>query len=232
MNNAQNQAPSEGDPTPALDPHELPYPGHAREMAAIQAKAAAAARTRGEPLPGPLRAAFAGEPRRLHGFTFQPVCEWLIAILRRIESPILDLVKIYQAHSAELTEAQQIVDPAERQSAMARINRLIAAEQQAIQLKPDAAMETAFAFVTEVEKVQDLLDAGRKEYTMASRKLLGKLHPNQLADLERACGEHFAESFTAALNIRAVRKDDPNETVFTPPPAMMASAGGSKSSAP
>lgn len=219
------------DQSPPLDPNELPYPGYAREKAAIDAKVAAAARMRGEPLPGALREAFAGEPRRLHGFTFQPVNAWLIAILRRIGSPIVDIVKIYRAHGEALAEAHKITDKKEREAEVKRIHDLILDEQRKLEPAPEAAMETVFAFVIEVEKCQELLDRNRNYFTTSARKLLGVLHPNVLADLEKACGEHFAASFSTGLNISAVQKDDGGGTVFTQPPAMTESAGGSKSSA-
>ena len=220
-------------PSPAADdPSELPYPGYAREKAALDAKVAAAGKAKATALPGPLRAAFAGEPRRLHGFTFQPVNAWLIAILTRIESPLLELVRIYRSHAREFIDAGEIADAAERTAALERVNAAVAEEiEKEIKPAPDAAMETVFAFVTPVEELQALLDESRAKFMSAARARIGTLHPGTVSELERVCGEHFTASFTTALSVSAKAPENGGESVFTPPPAtpMTASAGGLKS---
>lgn len=218
------------------DPHEKPYPGYARELAALQAKAEAAQRSQSTPLPGALRDAFAGEPLRQHGFTFQPVCAWLVAILTRIESPLLEILRIYRDHATELQKA--IKDEGKGGAPHHRLQTLekeIAAQiLKEIKPGPDAAIETVFAFVTPVERCQELLDEDHKAFTAAARHTLGRLHPAKLADLERACGRHFSASFATALSVSAVPPESGGDgSVFCPPPPAprTASAGGSKSSA-
>ncbi len=215
--------------TPAPDPGELPYPGYAAEMAAIEAKAANSLRARSEPLPGALSEAFAGSPRVVHGFTFLPVTAWMVAILKRIGSPLLELIKIYQSHSKEIDAALQITDAALRSKELERVHVLIAAEQAGIAMSPDSALETVFVFVTLASKCQSILDLvdGRKSFTQEARALLGHLHPLILCELEAACGEHFADSFATALRVAPVQQEN-GGTVFTAPPAGTASAGGSK----
>jgi hypothetical protein len=214
---------------PADDPKELPYPGYAREVAAMQRKIAEATAARGEPLPGASRAAFAGEPRKLHGFTFQPVTGWQVAILKRIDSPILDILKIYRSHAAELTAAAENPNEKAREKECAKLLKTIQAEiLKKVAPEANAAIETVFAFVTDPEKCQDLLDNGRGHFTRAAQKVIGKLHPNILADLERACGEHYMESFSTALSVSPVPQEGSDEMVFTQPPARTDLAGGSK----
>lgn len=167
-----------------------------------------------EAFPGPLRGAFAGEPRRLHGFTLQPVNAWLLAILSRIDSPLLAIVKIYRRHAEAMAAA---AGPEVAAAVQVQINRDIERE---VTLPADAGMETVFAFVTDVEALQGHLDRGRAEFTAAARKTVGRLHPAALSELEELCGEHFADSFKTALNVSA--KEQPgasNGTVFTQPPA-------------
>ncbi len=200
------------------------YPGHAKELIARLEREYELGAAASAPLPGPLREAYAGEPRRLHGLTLQPVNAWLLAILTRLESPLLDIIAIYRANAARFAAAGQAEEKAV-------IEKEIQVEVERIKVPPEKIIETVFAFTTPVEECQDLLDAGkfRKQALLTLGK---KLHPRQLGDLERAIGEHFAASYATALEFQPPA--NPNgEAVFTPPPApTMASAGGSKSSAP
>jgi len=212
---------------PMDDPTETPYPGYAREAAALAAKVAAAKRSQAAPLPGPLREAFAGEPRRVVAagktWAFEPVCAWLVAILVRIESPMIGIIRIYREYSEELKSA------ASSASALGELqNRMAVRIEQEIRPAPDAALETVFAFLTPAEKCQELLDINRLEFTVAARKLLGKLHPLDLAKLERGCGEHFSGSFATALNIGPVPAENTGGEVFLAPPPepMTDSVGG------
>ena len=241
---ADTSAPA-GDSRPATtmpqgDPAEQPYPGYAREAAALQAKVAAARRSQAAPLPGALREAFAGEPRRVlaggHTHTLQPVCAWLAAILVRIQSPLIEIIRIWRGHSEELASIGRAPSAGGAAEQIAALEKKIHAQIQAeVKPSPDTAMETVFAFVTPVEQCQELLDVSRQEFTFAARKLLGKLHPLELGKLERACGEHYSSSFATALSVSVAPPGQAEGEVFTtPPPAptTTASAGGSNSSAP
>jgi hypothetical protein len=200
------------------------YPGHAKELIARLEREYDVAAASAAPLPGALREAYAGEPRTVQGLTLQPVNAWLLAILTRLESPLLDIIAIYRANAARFTAAGLAEEKA-------LIEKEIQAEVERIKVPPEKIIETVFAFTTPVEQCQDLLDAGtfRKQALLTLGK---KLHPSQLAQLERAIGEHFAASYATALEFQAP-PDPSGGTVFTPPPApTTASAGGSKSSAP
>jgi len=217
--------PGSGPGVPVDDPTEMPYPGYAREAAALAAKVAAAKRSQAAPLPGPLREAFAGEPRRVCGLTLQPVNAWLLAILTRINSPLLEVLRIYREHASEIAIA-----PAEEQ---AKLEAAILQEAAAGKLAPEAVIETIFAFVTPVEECQQLLDAGA--FREAALQSIGKkFHPAQLSQLQRDVGAYYCASFATALSISpVVTAGGEGGEVFSQPPPMIrtASAGGSPSSA-
>jgi hypothetical protein len=183
----------------------------ARHAARVQSYAGAAT----APLPGPLRDAFAGEPRTLHGFTLQPVTAGLVAFLARIHSPVFDVIRVLRQHAEEkLTPAQ-----------------LAAVLETEIQSEPEAMIETVFAFVTPAKERRALLDRGRAAWREAALEVIGdRLHPTQLADLERAVGEHFAASFATVVEYGTSREGQ-SPGFPSPPPVKTASAGGSKSSA-
>lgn len=218
----------------ADDPNELPYPGFAREKAALDAKVAAATRAASAPLPGPLREAFAGEAPVLHGFTLQPVTMGLHPLLVKLGSPLLDIVRIMreelgsQEGDAALTPEAASAARAERlQKAQARILTEITADEEAL-------VETVFCFVTATTELRQILAKGRDTFREVAMRTIGdRLHPAQFAELQQAVSAHYAASFATAIQHEAAKgKDD--GTVFTAPPAkpMTASAGGSTSSAP
>ncbi|MDE2105496.1 MAG: hypothetical protein KGL39_50180 [Patescibacteria group bacterium] len=222
--------------SPSDDPTEQPYPGYAREKAALDAKAAEARRAASAPLPGALREAFAGDPRRLHGFTFQPVCAWLDAILTRIESPVLSIIAIYRDHAEEIQAALEIADDKRRAAELKALEKkLRSCVAKQVKSTPDQEMEMCFAFVTPVEESQQLLDQDRKSFTSAARAVIGKLTRQEFNQLARACGEHYFASFSTALHVVARQPATPGgagEVFCQPPPApKTASAGGSPSSA-
>ena len=179
----------------------------------MDARLAAAERGRSAPLPGALRQAWAAGPRRvmLEGqmFTFQPVNAWLLAILTRLECPLLEVVRLLREESAGSGAG---TDPA---ALRARIEARIRAE---IKSGPDASLELVFSFLTPVEECQAILDVGRHAYLMAARRLLGNLHPLTLAESERLCGEHFMASYATALEISPVPVEGGGGQVFSQPP--------------
>lgn len=226
--NAQSPSAPTGD-----DPNERPYPGYARELAAMQAKIAAANRAQSEPLPGPLREAFAPEPQPIHGYTLQPVEMGMAILLKRLNSPLLDVVRIMRE---ELTRADDADESTPELAASARAARLARAQARlAAEMKADdeAFVETVYCFVKPSAEVRALLATGRDKFREAALREIGKLHPVHFAELQAAVSAHYAGSFATAVQYEApAGKDD--GTVFTPPPAgaMTASAGGSNSSAP
>ena len=218
---------------PIDDPKELPYPGYAREKAALEERVAKANLARSNPLPGPLREAFAGEPRTLHGFTLQPVAMGLQAILVRIKSPLLDVVRIMQE---ELTREDGADESTPELAARVRAGRFTKARSRLDRLKvaEEELVETVFCFVHPPDHLRGLLDQGRPAFREAAMREIGdRLHPAAVRDLEQAVSAHYAASFVTAVEYTApTGKDD--GTVFTPPPPApkTASAGGSPCSEP
>ncbi len=163
-------------------------------------------------LPGPLRAAFAADPPVVHGFTLQPVCAGLVAFLERIQSPFLAIIRLRAANGGRLT-----------------------AEQVAKQVKcePEAAIETAFCFVTPTRDLYAALADGRESFKMLAVEKIGRLHPRQLSDLQQACGLHFAASFDTVVEYEADKPEGEGGGGFPSPAARKTtgSAGGSTSSA-
>jgi len=218
----------------ADDPSEKPYPGYAREAAALAAKVAAANRAHAEPFPGPLLEAFVAPPPALHGFTLQPVGMGLVILLKRIDSPLLDVVRIMREELTREDEADESTPElatAARAARHARANARLAAE---IKADDETFVETVYCFVRPIAGIRALLASGRDKFREAAQRELGdRLHPAQFAELQAAVSAHYAQSFATAVHYEPPKgKDD--GTVFTPPPAagMTASAGGSTSLAP
>lgn len=195
------------------DPNAQPSAGEilAAEVAKHQVREADIARAQSVVLPGPLREAFAGDPVHLHGFTLQPVTARLAAALERIDSPLLAIIRL----AAEFSKESAI--------------ELATRAEAKIKLDPAATIETVFLFINPVRESWKLLDAGREIFRSRALEIVGEaLHPLQLADLERACAEHYAKSFATIVNYSAAK--NPGDGSFPSPPAMAtASAGGSTS---
>lgn len=192
-------------------------PDLSAELAAHQARQSALREAHAAALPGPLREAFAAAPQRLHGLTLQPVTCGLVALLTRMDSPLLGIIRVMRAHAGEDLSPEAI---------QALIDREVPSA-------PEAMIETVFAFVTPARECRSLLDQGRLAFREAAMARVGDvLHPVQLADLERAIGQHFAASFATQVDYEPERT---GAVGFQSPPAaspVTASAGGSNSSQP
>ncbi|MGA3266835.1 MAG: hypothetical protein ABSE16_08430 [Verrucomicrobiota bacterium] len=213
------------------NPQEL-YPGYLAEKAALEERGRLAGIARSNPLPGPLREAYAGEPRVVCGFTLQPVTMGLQALLVRINSPLLEVVRTMRE---ELTREDGMDESTPELASQVRAQRMERATKRIGALNPpqEAAVETVFCFVRPQAELRKALDAGRAAFREGAMQFVAdKLHPLQFAELQRAVAEHYAASFATVVNYAAPKgKDD--GTVFTPPPAeTTVSAGGSRSSEP
>lgn len=200
-------------------------PGHAAAVAKAEQRDRELAGAASAPLPGPLRDAFAGEPNKLHGYTLLPVTAGLIAILTRIESPLLDIIRVLRQHAFKIAEA---TTDEEKIGAQKEIAAIIERE---VKPDPEQNVETVYCFIHTPPELRKLLDRGRAVFREQVMTELGdKVHPGALFDLEKACGEHFTKSFSTIVNYEAPPSGD--GSVFTPPPAApeTASAGGSTSS--
>jgi hypothetical protein len=217
------QIPTAGSGVPANPQSAIPnpqslelYPGFAYEAAKHQVRSGKIEAANAVPLPGPLRKAFAGEPRHLYGFTLRPVTAGLEAILTRIDSLILPTFATVLANQGKSAED---------------VNAAIA---EKVKPNADGLIETVYCFIKHGKELRGLLDKGRVTFREAAMEELGeKLNPIQLALLYKAVCEHYAQAFITAVSYEAAQSGDDN-TVFTRPPAepVTASAGGLTSSAP
>jgi hypothetical protein len=169
------------------------YPGHAEEMRKREDLAARLDRAHAAVLPGALREAFGGEPARANGHELQPVTLGLTANLERIKSPLLDVVRIMREVFSR-NEAESSSSP----DKMAEVRERIGKE---IQFQEEQVAETCFVFVCPQKRVRKLLDAGRDKFRDAAMEELGdKLHPAQMAALQRACAQHYVASFATIIS--------------------------------
>lgn len=192
---------------------ELP-PGITREQwDRHQARVGATEEANAKPLPGPLREAFAGEPRRVLGYELLPVTAGTEILLTRVESPLLPTFGIMLAH---------------RDKGQKEIQKLL---EKKVKPAPESLVETVYCFVRPGRELRALLDKGRVAFREAAMAELGdKLNPLQLMKLYQACAEHYAAAFVTAVQYEAAPQE--GGTVFTAPPAELTtgSAGGPTSS--
>jgi hypothetical protein len=223
--NALESAPEAGIPAPE------PYPGYNAEVAARQERETLAARAGAAVLPGALRGAFATDPPQIHGYTLQPVTMGLHPILERINSPLLEVIRILRE---EMTRADGLDESTDELKSVAIIARQKRAGERAVKeinSDQESNVETVFCFITPAPELRRLLADGRASFREAAMIRLGdKIHPAQFNDLQKMVSSHYIRSFATAVQHRA--KDHGKEGAgFTPPPARTASAGGSPSSA-
>jgi hypothetical protein len=192
------------------DEKEL-YPGHADDQRKREELAARIERAHSAVLPGALRTAFAGETARANGFALEPVTLGLTANLERIKSPLLDVVRIMrEAFSEKPVNDHQKGESEERAS-------LIREKVSELKFDEEQIAETAFVFTRPQKRVRKLLEAGRDKFREAAMEELGdKLHPTQMAVLQRACAQHYVASFATIIGYAAPPAEN-GEAVFPPP---------------
>jgi len=200
------------------------YPGYGAEVAARAERLALVDRANAATLPGALREAFAGDPPSLHGFTLQPVTMGLHPILVRINSPLLEVVRIMRE---ELSREDETDMAARQQRAVARAAKEVQAEEETV-------IETVYCFVTPAARLRELLRQGKEKFRETVMREFGdKIHPAQFADLQQLISTYYVKSFITAIQHKAADGQGGGSPVFTAPPAdaKTASAGGSMSSA-
>lgn len=207
------------------------YPGHAEELRRREDLRARIERAHGSVLPGALREAFGSEPSSValakedgknETFNLQPVTLGLTANLERIKSPLLDMVRIMRE---ELSREER--EDGEENS-MAK--RMDAANRRVAELKfeEEQIAETVFVFTRPQKRIRKLLEAGRQAFREVVMDELGdRLHPAQMAALQRACSQHYIASFATIIGYGAPPPEK-GEAVFPPPSPSGAtgSAGG------
>ncbi len=190
------------------DPKELPYPGFAREKAALELKLAEMERASSTILPGPLREVFAGELPKLHGFTLQPVTMGLHPILVQIKSPLLEVVRILKEEMARADDLDTSTTELKTAALKARQQRAGERAQKELPNDPAASVETVFCFVTPASELRRLLAIGRPALTERAMEVVGdKLHPSEFAELQQLCSAHYVASFSTALRHKARERE-------------------------
>jgi hypothetical protein len=205
--------------------HQLPepYPGYTDEARKREERIAAIERGHAAVLPGALREAFAGEPIVAGSHRLQAVTLGLTANLERIKSPLLDVVRIMR----EVLSAPENKEmPIEGKMTLAK-SRI----EKETQLQEEQIAETVFVFTRPQKRIRKLLDAGRDKFREAAMEELGdKLHPAQMAALQRACSQHYVASFATIIGYGTPSPEE-GAAVFPPPSPSEAtgSVGGSAS---
>jgi hypothetical protein len=225
------------------------YPGHAEELRRREELSSRLDRAHAAVLPGALREAFGGEPVMAEGHKLQPVTLGLTANLERIKSPLLEIVRImreeFSRTASENPEGINGNSPglqsgvkdnpsscANHGEAAARSANLIfdQIKQRVSQLKfaEEQIAETCFVFVCPQKRVRQLLDAGRDKFRETAMEELGdKLHPAQMAALQRACAQHYVASFATIIGYGTPPPEDGAVVFRQPSPgAVTGSVGG------
>lgn len=170
-------------------------------------------------LPGALREAFAGEPAQAGGYQLQPVTLGLTASLERIKSPLLEVIRIMRETFSRDSGAEISTD--ER---LARIKEKVGT----LKFEEEQIAETIFIFMRPPGRVRKLLDSGRDKFRETAMEELGdKLHPTQMAALQRACAQHYVQSFATIIGY-GTPPSEGDGLVFPPPSpgAVTGSVGG------
>jgi hypothetical protein len=160
-------------------------------------------------LPGALREAFAGEPSVAEGHKLQPVTLGLAANLERIGSPLLEVVRI-------MREVYSAAEGSGGESPREGKNEIVNERVSGLEFKPEQIAETVFVFTRSQKRIRKLLDAGRDKFREAAMEELGdRLHPLQMAALQRACAQHYVMSFATIIGYGVPPPE--GETVFPAP---------------
>ena len=175
------------------------------------------------PLPGPAGDAFAALPRTLLGFTLLPVTGGHIAILQTIQSPFLMAIRLTMARSLAKTDEEKAE---------------IAKRAESCELTIDDIAEAMFVFTrppAESRKILNhpFINGKRDEFrAMALAVILDNLPPLPNLDfLGAELGEHYARSFSTALDFEPAKKDAANGNGgalnFPPAPSPKTASAGS-----
>jgi hypothetical protein len=202
------------------------YSGHAEDQQKREELAVRIERAHSTVLPGALREAFAGEdahgPLEAGAPRLEPVTLGLTANLERIKSPLLDIIRIMrEVFSAPREDCEE--DGSDRRM------ELVRQKISALKFDEEQIAETVFVFTRPQKRVRKLLDAGRVAFREAAMDELGdKLHPTQMAALQRACAQHYVASFATIVSYGTPAAEN-GEAVFPPPSPSGAtgSVGGS-----
>jgi hypothetical protein len=179
-------------------------------------------------MPGPVRDAFAGDPRTACGLTIFPLTCGLEAILKRIDSPITRIFELVAVRAHEIradAQAGGLSGAALESSVRERLNGEIIAE-----VKPttEQLIDTVFCFTRPRPEVSSLLRVDRQKLSDAAMAAIGdRFSPPQLSALFSACCEEYASAFTTALSYESAQAESTGAVTFPTPPTTTGLVGGS-----
>ena len=190
------------------------YQGQAEDERKREELAARIERAHSAVLPGALREAFAGNPLTLplspnggegnSQAKLQPVTLGLTANLERIKSPLLEVVRIMREVFSGSREGDKRTE-------------LIRQKVSELKFDEEQIAETVFVFTRPQKRIRKLLDAGRDTFRETAMDELGdKLHPTQMAALQRACAQHYIASFATIISYGSPPVEN-GEAVFPRP---------------
>ena len=193
--------------------HKELYPGFRKEARAAAKRAQGMSEAAAEPLPGPLREAFAPEPVQAGGLRVRPLVHYDFVILRRLDSPLLKQL----AAAADKARGR-------KKSANAETP-----------WTDEDGYEMIYQFTRPAEEVAAFfarygVQARARFREVALREIGFKLGPVEVAALIPAVVSAFMNAFSTRVKFEP--KDPGGDGGFqSPPPGATASAGGSITSA-
>lgn len=99
-------------------------------------------------------------------------------------------------------------------------SQTLRARLAALHFAEEQIAETVFVFTRSQKRVRQLLDAGRDKFREAVMDELGdKLHPAQMAVLQRACAQHYVRSFATIIGYGAEPPEAGGHEVSFPQPS-------------
>lgn len=143
---------------------------------ARKAQAEATRRVGATPLPGPLLDAFDPPTVVIAGLTMLPITAGHIAILQRIDSPLLRAVERMQSPGDATAKDDD--------------------DEAGI----EGTVETLYVFATEPRELRQTIAKGRELFREAAMQAVGDGLPLRLVgEVTRALGEYFARSFATSI---------------------------------
>lgn len=153
------------------------------------------------------------------------------ALLSRINSPLLDVVRIMREVFSRPEAAIPVPGAADLsqkhslEEKLAEVNEKVAA----LKFEEEQIAETVLVFIKPAKEVRAWLDKGRSFFREKAMELLGdKLHPTQMAALQHACAQHYVKSFATIIGYGVPPPEGSGAVDFPRPSAdaRTGSAGG------
>jgi len=190
-----------------------------RQQSQMHAGAALSAQAAARPLPGPLAAAFAGQPQEVAGLRVRQPRHYDFVALQVLDSPLL---KEFEAAAK-----------AARLKALGKKIR----RRPATPWTDEQGYEIIYQFTRPADELVALVQAPDRQAAVkayrdrALREIGLKLGPVEVAMLVAAVSREFETYFSTWLRYQSKAQGSAGETVFSTPPPGTAPVGGSTTSA-